>query len=288
LLRWCIAQGHGTARWRFANNVAAVLSFDSRDARIAAIDDLGDPLTTLAFKSLEGRVFPRRQALAPPGAVVTVELPQGTEDSPVSITAANSVLAPTFLLRQVGKLLPEGATAEKIRKTWGAIQSCGFVYNQSQRDLQNVLLCAVKEAIDLGLPALSKVLSTYLAGLDALVSAGESISVSLFDPFSLSLTYANQTTTGTPSGSQQGSGDNPSAESTPAGRYIVKVGNSNASWVLDGGGVLHPIADTSTYYCNAQVMKVRYNTPRVAVDAAPKGVSGNRRPAPNLRELRRR
>lgn len=274
LLLWCIAQGDGgSARWRFANNVAAVLEFDSADARIAAVENFSDPLTKVAFQSLDA-TFPRRKALVPPTAIAHVELDQGTEDSQVQIRSAGASVAPAFLLRQIGQLAPRRSkTAQDLARLWEIFQNCGFDLAQTENDLRNVFVCAVTTATNIGLEAIAEVLSTALMGLDAMFSIGESVSVDLFDPFSLSVTYARPAPTGEPPADQQGSGSDPGAESTAAGRYIVKVADSNESWVLGNDGVLRPIPDTAVYYCNAQVMKVRYNTPRFAVNAAPKGSS---------------
>ena len=272
LLKWCIRQVDGSAEWRLANNVAVSLDVQGDNRRFAAItsvDDYGDPLTGAAFTAYNG-FYPRVAAYVPPGAVVNVRLPQGTDDFDVKLDPLTFQLLPTLVLRRFGELLDRAGAPDKAGLVWTAFSDCGWTVAMTDSAAADKLFCVVNLLKDkfLESSAARKALATLLIGVDAYLATGDTIAAETSGPFWLRLSYSTPAPTGAPPPSQRPSGDDPTAENTPAGRYIVKVADSRESWVLDDTGALHPIETTSVYYCNALVMKVRYNTPRWAVDQA--------------------
>lgn len=274
-LLWCVGTAGPDARWTFANNTGTVVSINAQhSARVVDTGPSGDLLTDFAFDAFNGTTgqpenTSRVRVDVPPGGTVMVQVPPGVVEDEVAVASNELLAVNAFLLRAFGQFIP----ADDIAQLWGVLNSCGWEPTVSGLSLVGVLNC-VRE---LGTIPAKKAAEFGLTVVSGVLTLGDALSVETSEPYELLLTWVSLAP---PVPSGQGGdgsiGSGSGGSSGPAGRMILKKKNSIESFVLDHGGIAHPIPDGGTYLCNAYVMPVRYGVDAAEfAGAAPGGVGSN-------------
>lgn len=266
-LRYCTQAGTGdSAQWVLANNTGAVVSVNAQGAsRVVDSGPSGNLLLDVAYDVWNNTTGPQEttsmvQADIPPGGSITIQAPAGTNADYVGVGTNEVFAVPTFLLRELGLVVPAG----KVMDVYSTLQDCayaaganGFPLELSNSQWITLLNCA-KAALLAGGETVAKAsVSVALVVADVMISGSDTLRVSTGSPWDLRLTYRAPAPPVPPT--QPGTGTiPPPGEPGAASLRILKLADSPASYVLDADAVTHHIPNTGTYLCNSNVMPVQY------------------------------